>query len=167
MALLALLALLLVTSASSKFLASLASLASMATLDATALSATLLLSALALLLSALAMSASNLKSKQSCPHVTYLWGRVGCGVWGEYFLLSLDSTQSSEMHYKMQNKDFLTGYHKWPNTASWRSVRISFMDISMMVTKHLSSWREFTFLNSPKGFWISLPEISLLLFFFS
>jgi hypothetical protein len=77
-----------------------ASLALIATLDATALSATLFLSALALLLSALAMSASNLKSKQNCPHVARLQGRVGYGVCGEYFLPSLDSTQSSEMHNK-------------------------------------------------------------------
>jgi hypothetical protein len=112
MTLSALLALLLVTLALSKSLASLASLALMATLDATSLSATFLLSASALLLSALAMSASNLKSKQSCPHVTCLQGRVGCGVQGEYFLFSLDLTQSLEMHYKMQNNYFLPGFHK-------------------------------------------------------
>jgi hypothetical protein len=80
MALLALSALFLVTSALSKLLASLASLALMATLDAMALLVTLLLLALTLLLSALAMSALNLKSKQNCPHVTCLLGRVGCGV---------------------------------------------------------------------------------------
>ncbi len=55
----------------------------------------------------------------------YFRMRVGCGVWGEYFLLSLDSTQSSEMHYKMQHNYFSTGFRKWPNTASWGSVRIS------------------------------------------
>ncbi len=41
------------------------------------------------------------------------------------------------------------------------SVTISVMDISMVVTYNVSSWREFTILNSPKGFWRSLPEISL------
>jgi hypothetical protein len=84
----------------------------MATLDATALSTMLFLSASALLLSALAMSASNLKSKQNCPHVARLRGRVGCGVCGEYFLPSLDSTQSLETHYKMQYNYFSTGFHK-------------------------------------------------------
>ncbi len=91
---------------------------------------------------------------------------MGCGVSGEYFLLSLDSTQSSRTHYKMQNNYFIPGFHKWQNTASWGSVRISFMDISMVVTYYLSSWREFTVSNSPKGFWRSLPEISVLLFSF-
>jgi hypothetical protein len=37
---------------------------------------------------------------------------VGCGVWGEYFLLLLDSTQSSDTHYKMQNNYFLTEFRK-------------------------------------------------------
>ncbi len=48
-----------------------------------------------------------------------------------------------------------------------QSVTVSSMDISMVVTYYLSSWRKFTVLNSPKGFWRSLPEISLLYFFFS
>jgi hypothetical protein len=39
-------------------------------------------------------------------------GKVGCGLSGEYFLLLLDSTQSSKMHYKMQNNYFLPGFHK-------------------------------------------------------
>ncbi len=160
MALSALLALFLVISALLKLSTSLASLALMATLNATALSETLLLSASALLLSALAMSASNLKSKQNCPLVTCLWGRVGCSVWGEYFLLLLDSTQSSETHYKMQHNYFSTGFHKQPNTLSWGSVRIFLQGYLYAVTQHLLTKRNFLFLNSLKDFWRSLGEIS-------
>ncbi len=67
----------------------------------------------------------NLKS-----HVTRLWGRVGCGVWGEYFLPSLDSTQtfSLDTHYNMQNKYFWTGFHKWPNTLSWGEYFLPSLD---------------------------------------
>jgi hypothetical protein len=42
----------------------------------------------------------------------YFRWRVGCGVWGEYFLLLLNLTQSSEMHYKMQHNYFLTKFRK-------------------------------------------------------
>ena len=87
------------------------------------------------------------------------WGRVCCG-------MCLDSTQTpptTVMRYNMQNNYFISAFRKWPNTASWGSVRISVMDISMWWLSIYSSWREFTVLNSPKGFWRSLPEISLLL----
>ncbi len=49
------------------------------------------------------------------------------------------------------------------NSVSFEAddVRISVMDISMWWLRICSSWREFTVLNSPKGFWRSLPEISL------
>ncbi len=122
----------------------------MATLDATALSATLLLSALALLLSALAISALNLKSKQNCPHITCL-----CWLWcvRRVFFLSLDLTQSMEMHYKMQHNYYLTGFHKWTNTLSQGSV-------SILMTLVLVHKKEFLYLNSLKDFWRSLAEIS-------
>ena len=92
-----------------------------------------------------------------------LWGRVCCG-------MCLDLTQTppiTVMHCNMQNNYFISAFCKWQNTASWGSVRISVMDISMWWLSICSSWREFMGLNSPKGFWRSLPEISLLLFFFS
>ncbi len=52
-----------------------------------ALLALVSMASLALVLSS---TASNLKLKQNFPNVTHLWGRIGCGVWGEYFLLLLD-----------------------------------------------------------------------------
>ncbi len=75
----------------------------------------------------------------------YLGGRVDCGVWGDYFLLSLDSTQSSEMHYKMQHNYFSTGFCKWTNTLSQGSV-------SIFVTTIFVHKKEFLFLKSLKGF---------------
>ncbi len=98
----------------------------------------------------------NLKS-----HVTCLWGRVGCGVREGYFLPSLDSTQtfSLDTHYNTQNKYFWTGFHKWPNTLQWGSVRIPTWNL-YAVTQHLLSRRNFKFLNSPRGFQRSLEERS-------
>ncbi len=74
------------------------------------------------------------------------WGRVCCVM---CFCILVDSIQSSEMHYKMQHKYFLTGFRKWPNTASWGSVRISFMDIS------LRFWLGICHLEGNFYFWIS------------
>ncbi len=42
-------------------------------------------------------------------------------------------------------------------------VTISLVDISVRWLQYLVSKMEFTVLNSPKGFWRSLPEISLFL----
>ncbi len=45
-------------------------------------------------------TAFNSKLKWNNLNMIYLGGRVCCGVWGEHFLLLLDSTQSLEMHNK-------------------------------------------------------------------
>ncbi len=81
-------------------------------------------------------------------------------MWGEYFLPSLDSTQSSETRYKMQHIYFSTGFHKWPNTSSWGSVRIFLQGYLYAVTQHLLTRQNFLSLNSLKVFWRSLAEIS-------
>ncbi len=59
-----------------------------------------------------------------------LWGRVCCG-------MCLDSTQTpptTVMRYNMQNNYFISAFRKWQNTASWGSVRTSFMDFSKFLT---------------------------------
>ncbi len=117
---------------------------------------------MASLASELSSTASNSKSEQNFPSVTRLWRRVGCGVWGDYFLLLLDSTQtfSLDSHNKMENKYISTGFYKWPNTLSLGSVRIFLNGHLYAVTQHLLTRRNFLFLNSLKGFQRSLAEIS-------
>ncbi len=82
-------------------------------------------------------------------------GRVGCGLSGEYFLLLLDSTQSLKMHYKMQNNYFLRECENILNGYLYGG------ELLFVILKGIYG------LNSPKDFWRSLPEISLLFFFFS
>ncbi len=52
-----------------------------------------------------------------------------------------------------------TNIAQWDDLHKTVSVRIPFMHISTLL--NLSSLREFLFLNFPKGFWRSFPEISL------
>ncbi len=60
----------------------------------------------------------------------HLWGRVGYGM-----CCFLDSTQTPTTvprYNTQQNNYFISAYHYWQSTASQGSVRISFMDISMI-----------------------------------
>ncbi len=154
------------SASSASFLAKSASLdllASLASLALLASSVLLASASMASFASAFLLPTSDLKSKENHLEVIYLWGWVGCGVWGEYFLLSLDSTQSFsslEIHFKMQHNYFSAGFHKWPNTLSWGCVRIFLHGYLYAVTQHLLKRRKFLFLNSLKGFWRSLADIS-------
>ncbi len=111
--------------------------------------------------SASASFASNSKSNWNNLDIIRLWGRVGCGVCGEFLLILIfryGQTSASKKHYKMQNNYCLSGFNKWPNTSSWGSVRIYLRGYLFVWLQYLVSKEEFLFLNSPRGFRSSLGQ---------
>jgi len=55
---------------------------------------------------------------------------------------------------------FPAGFHKWPFTLSWGSVRIFLRWYLFLWLQYLVSKEEFLFFNAPRGFWRSLGQRS-------
>jgi hypothetical protein len=87
-----------------------------------------------------------------------LWNASSCIV---VSITSIVAPASMCCHWRQQQRQQATTEILSPLA----SVTISLVDISVWWLQYLVSKMEFTVLKSPKGFWRSLPEISLFSLF--